>query len=118
MHFIHRVDSQLFTMVDHNDYYSNYWWINGKGDWLKITLIAAPLMIVFGLVLITHRICSRQSPARIYKPCLHLYSPPYDPVYVPTTCAFDDTRYDVNKQHGEHVIDAKDASVIRSCGKG
>lgn len=105
-------------MVDRNDYYNNYWWINHKDDWLKITLIAAPLMIIFGLVLITHRICSRRSSSHIYKPCSHLYVPLYDPVYVPTTCAFDEMRYDVNKQQDEYVIDAKGASVIGVVERG
>ena len=102
-------------MVDRDDYYSNHWGTKDTEDWLKIPLIAAPLMIVFGLVLITHRICSRRSLSRIYKPC-SCRSPHHDPVYVPTTCAFGQT--DVHDQHDEHVIYATDASVIGVVERG
>lgn len=47
-------------MFNHDEYYSSYWWIYNKDDWLNISLIAAPLMIVFGLaLLITHEACSK-----------------------------------------------------------
>ncbi|KAJ7984094.1 hypothetical protein DPEC_G00363770 [Dallia pectoralis] len=63
-------------MVGHNEYYGSYWWINNKNDWLTVTLIAAPALIVFGLVLVTHRICSVRL-SKMHKPC----SPWYNPVY-------------------------------------
>lgn len=101
-------------MVSH---YNNYWCFNIKDNWVKITLIVTLVTIVFGLILITLRICSRRSSSHIYKPCLCLHS---DSVYVPTTCAFKDGRYEgidegVNSQgEEEHVIiiAANDASVV------
>lgn len=58
--YIQCSDNLTFTMFNHDEYYSSYWWIYNKDDWLNISLIAAPLMIVFGLaLLITHEACSK-----------------------------------------------------------
>lgn len=100
-------------MVTH----SAYWGIDGMDYWLEITLIAAPLMVLFGLMLIAHRVYNRRSPSPIYTPCQPIYSTYYEPVYVPTTCAFDKTY--VNDQREEHVvINAKDSSVIGAAERG
>lgn len=108
-------------MAGHNEdtyyYYSNYWWINPKEDWLKITLIAAPLLIVCALVLITHRVCSTRT-SRMYTPCSAPHAALYNPVYRPTTRAFEDTRCAMNNHDGEYVIMATDASVVGDAKKG
>lgn len=103
-------------MVNPTDYYNSYyWWTNNREDWFRVTLIAAPLMIVFGLVLITYRLCSRRS-SYIYKPCSHTqmtqtaqcHTRLYEPVYKTTTCAINDN-YNATT---EHVLGPQDSSVI------
>lgn len=73
-------------MVDHNEYYSNYWWLNEKDDMLRVILIAAPMMAVFGSALLAYRIYSRRASSSIYTPCSSHATGPYAPVYGPTTC--------------------------------
>ena len=95
--------------------HSGYRWIDGGDYWLEIIVIAAPLMVLFG-VLIAHRVYNRKSPSPIYKPCHYSHS--YEPVYVPTTCTFDKT-YVVNDRYEEQVlINATDSSVIGVAERG
>ena len=111
---------QVFIMSGRKEdtyYHSNYWWINVRDNWLEITLIATLLMIMFALVLITHRICGKRS-SYIYKPCSRPHSSLYTRVYRPTTCSLEGTRCDVNNQGDEHVIMATDASVIGDAKRG
>lgn len=107
--------SPLSTMA--NSYYSYYWWTNNREDWLRVSLIAAPLMIIFGLVLISYRLCGRRA-SYIYKPCAHTqmtktsqcHSSVYQPVYKATTCAINDTNY--NGVTTEHELSPQDSSVV------
>ena len=92
-------------MVYNSDCLNNYWWIDTNQDWLKITFIAAPLMRVVGLMVITYRICSQRS-SPIYKPSSTAQrSLSYNSVYNPTTCAFDDVHFDVPVNNQSHVLD-------------
>ena len=106
--------NRSFTMLVHDE----HWWVKGKADWLNAAMIAAPMMIVFALVLITHRIRSGWSSSRIYTPCMPVYSH-YEPVYVPTTCAFDKTMSVVKRPDDEeHAICATGSSVIGDVERG
>lgn len=84
-------------MPEYNNFYGSYWWIDNKKEtWFKIMLMTAPLLlIVCGIALITHRIYSRRSSARVVrKPCSDLPSHLYERVYNPTTYPFDDAMWE------------------------
>lgn len=79
-------------MVSSPDYSSYPRWTANSEDWLRVSLIAAPFMILFGLVLITYRLCGRRA-LYIYKPptqTTQCHSGVYEPVYKTTTCAVGD----------------------------
>lgn len=117
--YIQFSDTLTFTMFNHDEYYSGYWWIDNEDDWLNISLIAAPLMIVFGLaLLITHKTCSKRASSPIYTPCSRVHSLQYDAVYVPTTCNCDGVRCDGNGQCEGNVVEATDSSAIPVVVKG
>lgn len=111
--YIQCSDNLTFTMFNHDEYYSSYWWIYNKDDWLNISLIAAPLMIVFGLaLLITHKTCSKRASSLIYTPCSRVHSLQYDAVYVPTTCYCDEIRCEGTCRYEGNVVEATASSVI------
>lgn len=83
-------------MSGHNDY-SPYWWWTENEDWLKVTVIAAPVFIVLGLALISYKLYERRTPSYIYKPGDG--TAVYNAVYKPTTCAMDDECCD-----GGHLV--------------
>ena len=94
--------------------FNNYWWIDTRQDWLKIPCIAATLMIVVGLMIITYRICSQRF-SHIYKPSSTAQrSLSYNSVCELPASAFDDVNFDVpvNNQLDVRVIYATDSSVI------
>lgn len=95
-------------MADHNDFYTNYFWWTGQKDyWLRVILIAAPLMIVFQMVLITYRLWRKSTWSYIYQPCsssqmvqtAHCHSSVYEPVYKATTCAINETHNAADEKH-------------------
>lgn len=77
-------------MVQENAF--SYWWLTSEDDWIRVSLIAAPIMIVFGVIATISYVCHRKrSPKMIYNPCgLHANMSPYQPVYMPTTCKLSD----------------------------
>lgn len=72
--------------------YSPYWWWEDNDNWLKATIIAAPVFAVLGAILISYRLYARR---RTY-----IYTPPViteDAVYKPTTCGL--------KRHKEIAVE-------------
>lgn len=92
----------MTVMTDPNngayDAYSSYWWWEEKDDWFKVTIIAAPVFIVLGAVLISYRLYARRRTSYIYTP------PVADAVYKSTTCGIDDTkRYVANNERAMEI---------------
>lgn len=81
--FLVLLKTPVEIMASHND-----WWITDGDDWLKATLIAAPILIVFGLILIAYRLHGKRTSSYIYKPGSQTRI--YGSVYEPTTCAIDE----------------------------
>lgn len=77
--------------VGHKDVYNSYWWWEDKDDWFKVTVIAAPVFVVLGAVLISYRLYARRRTSYIYTP------PVANAVYKSTTC--------VNNCKHEHAVD-------------
>lgn len=73
--------------------YSPYWWWEDKDDWLKATIIAAPVFAVLGAVLISYRLYARRRTSYIYTPPVVAE----DAVYKPTTCGL--------KRHKELTVE-------------
>lgn len=77
----------------YNGAYSPYWWWEDKDDWFKVTIIAAPVFVVLGAVLISYRLYAKRRTS-------YIYTPPVadDSVYKSTTCGMDGKRYVVNER--------------------
>lgn len=90
--------------TDANQYY--WWWTTtDNDDWLRVSLIAAPIMVVVGVAaLISYKLLNRRG-KNIYRMCRH-NRVIYDSVYKPTTYTM--TKEDVCE------VQPQDSSVLLS----
>lgn len=90
-------------MVDDTSQYY-YWWLTDD-DWIRVSLIAAPIMVLVG-VLATVFIMKKARRKNIYRICNSTHVG-YNPVYMPTT------RKMTQKACCE--VKPQDSSILPSC---